>query len=166
MVHTAATHLTSRKPAFFSTAALAIASLTKISIYFPIAALASRDILVESLVKNSCKMRVSRSLGIDFSGGGASFAFPPRSPPCVSCTSGSTSDDSNGSLASDDAVSVDWRMFLVPLGRPRPRLAVPLGGIVRKHCWTNDGLEQATRWTSSRANQLLLLGTAVDMLSL
>lgn len=47
------TDLTSRNPLPFSTAALAIASLTNTSKYFPTAAFASFEILVESLVKNS-----------------------------------------------------------------------------------------------------------------
>lgn len=132
--------LTSRNPAFFSTAARAMASLTKMSIYFPTAAFASLDILVESLVKNSCSIRVSRSLGMDFSGAGASSVSPPRAARpccrccCCSCCSSSLSSDSKGSLCSDaEGVSVVC-LFLVPGGRPRPRPdGLPAGMVKKRH---------------------------------
>lgn len=125
--------LTSRNPLPFSTAALAIASLTNTSKYFPTAAFASLEILVESLVKKSWSTRVSRSLGIVFSCSGSSSSS-------IICTSregppaSGSSADSKGSL---DCGSGAFAAFLLvlPLGRPRDAPEVCFGGMLSKEAW-------------------------------
>lgn len=125
---------TSKNPPLFSTAVLAIASLTKTSTYLPTAALASLDILVESLAKNSCRSLVSKSRGIVFSGccSSSSASFSPASaavallrlPPPPARLVGASSSPSSSSRSS----SVDMNTLELdgdPRGRVLPALALP-----------------------------------------
>ncbi|KAI6762852.1 hypothetical protein HG530_008832 [Fusarium avenaceum] len=129
---------TSRNPPSFSTAARAIASLTNTSKYLPAAALASLDIRVASLAKNSCRSRVRSSGGIVLSSSSSSTTCTSRVE--GSARSSSSSESSNGLLDWGSGSGALAALLAVAFGRPRP---APVAGFQKRVtvCYTKRLLE-------------------------